>query len=300
VLARPYRPIGGVHGMEANNLRRAEEHVANAQAPQNQVRAVGLVIRAQLGAIGEELRALDAAGWDAPSWCEGWAIKDVSAHMAESNDRFYRIVSAALEGAPVPDFTAAERAERQAAVKGQGSAEIVRQLQARGNATFDLLEGASVEALARTVTVPAGRLTLLEVAPQRLNECTLHSWDIRYARDRDTTLDEAAVPFLLDRVIAAAPRFGGRGAAGASGATYHIQLGGPSADAVTLAVADGVVTATRGASDRADVTLRMPAEAFIRLVWGRLDLVGAIDAGTVEVEGSRDQAHDLGRLFRPG
>ena len=269
-------------------------------SPEARVRAVGLVLRKQLQTLGAELGALDAAGWGAPSWCDGWAVQDVAAHMAESNDRFFQIVSAALQNGPVPEFTPASRAERQAAVKARGGKAIVTQLQERGYATFDLLEGASGEALGRTVTVPAGTLSLAQIAPQRLSECTLHSWDIRYGRDAAATLDAAAVPLLLDGIIAAAPRLASKGAAMAQQAVYRIELTGSGAGDVTLAIGDGALKANRGAPAESVVTLRMPAEAFIRLVWGRLDLATAVGAGAVEVVGARERALELGRVFRPG
>jgi hypothetical protein len=58
------------------------------------------------------------------------------------------------------------------------------------------------------------------------------------------------------------------------------------------------VVATRGAPDLADVMLALPVEAWVRLVWGRLDLARALDAGIVRATGERERALALGGVFR--
>jgi uncharacterized protein (TIGR03083 family) len=259
---------------------------------------VGRVIRGQLARLAGELRRLDAAGWDAPSACTGWSVKDVAAHMAESNDRFYQVISAALRGEVAPEFTAPQRAERQAAVEAGSTDVIVEQLVGRGAACFDMLEGATAEELARGVTVPAGQLSLAQVAPQRLSECTLHSWDIRVAREPGATLDADAVPLLLDGAIASAGRLGSRGAPSARNATYAVDVTGSGGGPVGVVVEQRAVRASRGAPARPDATLRLSGEAFVRLVWGRLDLRRTVEADTEVVEGDRELAYALEGVFR--
>jgi putative sterol carrier protein len=65
-----------------------------------------------------------------------------------------------------------------------------------------------------------------------------------------------------------------------------------------LVVEGGVVAAVRGAPARADATLRLPSEAFIRLLWGRCDLTSAAERGTVQIEGDREAALALNQVFR--
>jgi uncharacterized protein (TIGR03083 family) len=110
----------------------------------------------------------------------------------------------------------------------------------------------------------------------RLGEHAVHTWDIEEAFDPQVTLDAEAVPYLIDNLqllvhFAAKP----------SGIehTLHIKTTHPArefaltqaSDAVTLQEIDGV--------ELFDVEL--PAEAFIRLAYGRLDekhTPAAIDA----------------------
>src|SRR5262249_37742543 len=130
-----------------NTKRRKYPMTEHSQA--SAVATTGRVVRAQVAELADSLRDVDAAQWDAPSACTDWAIGDVAAHMAESNDRFLQIIEATLAGAEVPAFSPQERAARQAAVKAAGSAAVLAQLQQRVGAVFDRLENASPDQLAR-------------------------------------------------------------------------------------------------------------------------------------------------------
>ena len=270
----------------------------NEQSQASAVATTGRVVRAQVAALVDSLRDVDAAQWDAPSACTEWAIGDVAAHMAESNDRFLQIVEATLADAAVPAFSPQERVARQAAVKAGGSAAVLAQLQQRVGAVFDRLEGASPEQLARTVQVPAGQLSLAQVAGQRLSEVTLHCWDIRSARQRGATLDPEGAALLLDSILANVPRLANKEALGDRRATYGLELSGPGGGPITLAIADGAARASRGATATADATLRLPVEAAIRLFWGRLDLERGIAEGLVAVQGDETAVRSLAGVFR--
>jgi uncharacterized protein (TIGR03083 family) len=39
------------------------------------------IIHAERAALAADLEALDGAGWETPSWCAGWTVRDVVAHM---------------------------------------------------------------------------------------------------------------------------------------------------------------------------------------------------------------------------
>ena len=68
---------------------------------------------------------------------------------------------------------------------------------------------------------------------------------------------------------------------------------------MTLKVSAEGATATRAAPAGAGVTVTLPVEAWIRLLWGRLDLAAALAAGTVRVRGDREPSLALVPLF-PG
>jgi uncharacterized protein (TIGR03083 family) len=269
------------------------------QAPEEKVRTVGRAVRETVRSLCAELRALDEPGWNAPSACTGWTVRDVTSHMAESNDRFFQVVRAALADEPPPAISAEERTARREAVKARPTAEIVDQLEQRMLAIFDLLERAPATSLARTVTVPAGQLSLDQVAETRLSESTLHNWDIRSPRDPAATLPSAAAALMFPGVLAMAARLARREKLQGLTATYHLQTTGPGGGPVTIEVHDGVAQVSRGAPTKPDATVRLPVEACIRLIWGRLDLEHALATGLAQADGDRPAVQTLGEMFRP-
>lgn len=271
--------------------------MAEQQSPAARVGAIGQVVRGDVAQLTGTLTA-DGDLWERPSACEGWAVADVVSHMAESNDRFLAIIGAALDDGPAPEFTPQQRAERQATVRAAGRQAALDQLTQRVNAVFDRLETAGPEGLARTVTVPAGKLSLAQVATQRLTEVALHGWDVRSAADPRAGLSAGAAPLLLDSVLGSVTRLAGKNVPADANSTYRLELSGEVGGPVTVALAEGKATATRGAPDGAVATLRMPAEAAIRLFWGRLDLERALGDGTVQVEGDAAAARALNGVFR--
>jgi uncharacterized protein (TIGR03083 family) len=123
----------------------------------------------------------------------------------------------------------------------------------------------------------------------RLNEHTLHSWDIEVALDPSATLAGDAVPIVVDNL-----ELVGRFTARPTGAdrTIAVRTTDPSRD-FTILLTPERVTFTPGGDGRAP-DLTMPAEAFVRLAYGRLD-----PEHTPTVEGDVSSLDELRRAF-PG
>ena len=122
----------------------------------------------------------------------------------------------------------------------------------------------------------------------RVNEHVLHTWDIEVTMDPAATLRPEAVDYIIDRLGLTA-RYTGKASDGAPHLVvrttdpprdFVLRLG---PEAVTLDVAE----------PGTEPDLELPAEAFIRLVYGRLD-----PDHTPGVEG-RDHLVTLRRVF-PG
>jgi uncharacterized protein (TIGR03083 family) len=100
----------------------------------------------------------------------------------------------------------------------------------------------------------------------RLGEHVFHTWDIEEAFDPQVTLQPGAVPFLFGN-LAFLMRFAAKSSGNVH--TLHVRTSDPqkdfaltqSADAVTLDEVEGVT----------QFDLVLPAEAFLRLTYGRLD-----------------------------
>lgn len=104
----------------------------------------------------------------------------------------------------------------------------------------------------------------------RLSEHALHSWDIAVALDPAAVVDPIAVPIVLDNNLAMITRFTGKPVDGPE--RIVVATTAPERRFL-LDVTDGVVLAPATDADgRAEVTL--PAENFVRLVYGRFEPIG--------------------------
>jgi hypothetical protein len=100
----------------------------------------------------------------------------------------------------------------------------------------------------------------------RLNEHTLHTWDVEVALDPQATLTDDATGHIVDRLEMIA-RFTGKPNGTVHDVTVHTS--NPPRD-FTIALGADSVSLRPGASSGSP-DLELPAEAFIRLVYGRLD-----------------------------
>jgi len=110
---------------------------------------------------------------------------------------------------------------------------------------------------------------LRDVVGMRLGEHALHTWDVVVALDDSAAVDDEAVPLLVDRLDGLVERAGKptdepltvQVSTHAPERSFRLEVG---PDGARLSAAE-----TTGADGGA--ALRLPAEAFVRLVYGRLD-----------------------------
>jgi hypothetical protein len=122
----------------------------------------------------------------------------------------------------------------------------------------------------------------------RLNEHALHTWDVEVAIDASATLPPDATRLIIDNVGMIA-RFAGKPTGDQQ--DLHVRTTEPTRDFI-LSLGGDAVSLTPCDDDHAP-DVELPAEAFIRLVYGRLDA-----AHTPPVRGNAD-LDELRRTF-PG
>jgi hypothetical protein len=103
-----------------------------------------------------------------------------------------------------------------------------------------------------------------DAARLRLNEFAFHAWDVRAGARPETTLAAAAVPLLLESVPA---MLGWLAKPDGTRAVLAVELTGP-AGSYGLTLGDEVSLGAR--PENPDGVLRLPAEAWLRLLAGRL------------------------------
>jgi uncharacterized protein (TIGR03083 family) len=127
------------------------------------------------------------------------------------------------------------------------------------------------------------------LARMRLGEHAVHTWDVAVALDPSATLAPDAVGLLIDTLGQLAAR---AGKPGGIQRRLHVSTSSPVRH-FTLETGDKVTLVASEYSEGLP-ELGLPAEAFIRLVYGRLD-----PAHTPPVETRRADLDDLRQVF-PG
>lgn len=267
--------------------------MAQERSVKETVSAVGAAARREVTGVARAARGRDEAGWSAPTWCTGWTVREVVAHLAEGVERFGMQVRGGLAGDPV-EFTMADREARRQVVKALPDDELLSELKRRTGAFFDYLDTLPESELTRVcIPMAAGPAAPASVAVLRLQEPALHYWDILALEQTDATLDFESAALLADYVIGNAPRQTKPDALADLNATYSLDASGPGGGPVTITCADGKATVSRGGSAAADLTLT--TEALVRLLWGRVDIERALASG--QLRGNAEAARTLGRVF---
>jgi uncharacterized protein (TIGR03083 family) len=231
-----------------------------------------------LNASAERLRqlveALEPAQLDAHAYPTEWSVADVLSHLGSAAVIFEHWLEDGLAGREISqDFAPAVWAEwnaKSSAARAVDSLAADRHFIAslegvddEGRKGFRFAMGPFDEDFEGFVAL-------------RLSEHTLHSWDIAVAFDSTATLDPDAAGLILGRLELMA-RYAGKPSGTEQRLSVHTTE--PERDFEFTLGPDAVSIAPSGASSQPDVAL--PAEALVRLVYGRLD-----PAHTPEVRGA--------------
>jgi uncharacterized protein (TIGR03083 family) len=241
----------------------------------------------RLASVVAALSADEVAG---PSYDNEWSIAHVLSHLGSGAEIFALFLRAGLNGEPAPGPDAfkpvwerwdARSPEDQAAeslVADRAFLDRLGSLDGEQQRAWHLSMFGADHAL--------GDLLRL-----RLGEHALHTWDIDVMRDAAAVIAPDAVDLLVDRLDQIVSR------------AHHdpdrplrlmISTSGPSRRFLLVADSDGTRLVEPGGSIQADRVLSLPGEAWIRLVYGRLDPLH-----TPDVDGDPSDLDALRQLF-PG
>ena len=223
----------------------------------------------------DRLVALVEAGAPAltgPSYCREWTVAQVLSHLGSGAEIFSMFLEAGLAGREAPgresfppiwDSWNGRPPERQA----RDSLDANRALVER----FESLDAATLADLRLSLfgmELDAGGLGRM-----RVSEHAVHTWDVAVMADAGATIAPDAAGLLLDNLSPMAQRTG-RG----SDRPLRVELVTTEparrllltiGDSVDLTDAAGGADAEGGAG--AEGAVHLPAEALVRLVYGRLD-----------------------------
>jgi uncharacterized protein (TIGR03083 family) len=228
------------------------------------------------------------------SYCDQWSIAQVVSHIGSQSEIFGLWLDAGLSGQdppggdafpPIWDRWNAKSPQDQAADGLRADQAVLERFGSLGP-----------DELARLRLQMFGMdLDAAGVARMRLSEHAIHTWDVAVALDPEATVAADAVALLIGTLDQLAAR-----AAKPDGKPRRIRVLTSDPDRqFTLETAEAVtLTPSDGPGDEAGPEpglpeLRLPAEALVRLVYGRLDR-----AHTPPAESTGVDLDDLRRIFQ--
>jgi uncharacterized protein (TIGR03083 family) len=231
---------------------------------------------------------LDLASLEQRSYASEWSIAQVLSHLGSGAEIFGLFLESGLTGqdppgrdafVPVWNIWNAKDPQAQAADGLRAD-----------QATLDQVESLDPEQKAGLRLRMFGmEVDLTGMARMRLSEHAIHTWDVAVALDPSATVAPDAVGLLIDTVGQLAARSakpdGKQRRLGVSTSDPERHYVLETGDAVSLTESDG---------EEGLPELRLPAEAFVRLVYGRL---GPHHTPPVEADGV--DLDELRQLF-PG
>jgi uncharacterized protein (TIGR03083 family) len=221
------------------------------------------VLDASAQRLADQVEPLTAPQIRQQAYPSEWTVADVLSHLGSGAV----ITRLRLEGEEVDmqaiwDEWNAKDPDAQAADALRADVELQRRLEALTAEDQDTMRFA----------MGPMELDLLTFLGMRLNEHSLHTWDVAVVFDSGATLPDDEAALIVDALPMIA-RFAGKPTGAARDLT--IRTVSPSRTFALVLRPDGVTLSPGDAGDAGDggdgPDLELPAEALIRLVYGRLD-----------------------------
>lgn len=238
-----------------------------------------------LRAIAEPL---DVSQLERKSFASEWSIAQVLSHLGSQAEIFSLFLDAGLSGQDPPGQDAFPPIwEAWNAKSPQAQAADALRADEAVTTRFESLDDAQREQL--RLHLFGMDLDTAGLARMRLGEHAVHTWDIAVTLDPAATVAPDAVSLLIDTLGQLAAR-----TAKPAGQQRRLRVSTTSPVRHYLLDLGDTVTLTPTDGDAVRPELALPAEAFVRLVYGRLD-----PAHTPPVESRNVDLDELRQVF-PG
>jgi len=234
------------------------------------------------------IEPLDADQLRQASYASDWSIAQVLSHLGSQAEIFGLFLDAGLRGEEPPGRDAfgpiweawnARSPEEQAADALQADKAVVE--------TFESLDAGQRERL--HLELFGMSLDTTGLARMRLGEHAVHTWDVAVILDPAAKVAADAVGLLVDTLDQLVARSGKP-----DGRKRRLQVSTSDPERQFILDLGDTVALVAGDGDGNLPAIRLPAEAFVRLVYGRLD-----PAHTPPVETGAAELEEL-RLVFPG
>jgi uncharacterized protein (TIGR03083 family) len=223
-------------------------------------------VRASHDRLAGLVAGLDGDGLRAQSYDTEWSIADVLSHLGSGAEIFSLYIEAGVTGGDPPapeDFKPIWETWNARSPEDQAAQSI-----AVNEALVKQAESLTPEQRAGFHVTMFGRLPmdLAGVLGMRLSEHAVHTWDIAVTLDPAAKVAADAVDLLIDRLPMMAGFMGKQ-----APAPVAVAVTTTSPERAFTLDTGGVTLAPVGVADAPTASLALPAEALLRLVYGRLD-----------------------------
>jgi uncharacterized protein (TIGR03083 family) len=231
--------------------------------------AVIAALRSGFDSLADDVRGLSDEQLAGATGAAEWDVSQVLSHLGSGAEISQNALHVSLEGKPNPglEFNKTIWARYDNAT----SRERLEWFLAANEALVQSYESLSEE-VRDSLRIDMGFLPApVDVATAggfRLNELALHSWDVRAGTNPAAAVAPEATPILLQRVPMLAGFLGKPDKLDGKQTVIAVTTTDPALD-FTLSLGEKV-SITPGAPGESDGALTLPAEAFVRLIVGRL------------------------------
>lgn len=243
---------------------------------------------AALNVLCDELALQD---WAKPTELPGWSVKDNLSHLCGTESW--------LLGRDRPDPVYAGHVRNELGARNEGAVElrrswppekVVEDFRESVRERLQALAKISPENLDDPSWTPVGQGTLRDLLAIRVLDLWYHEQDMRRASGKRGHLSGPVPTMVAKRMLSTLGATVGKRAQAPEGSVVVFDIPNLLPKRLTLEVADGRAQIVDPPSHAADVTLKMTAEAFLRLCGGRWDAGAVTGDGRVQVEGDRELA----------
>ncbi len=274
----------------------------------NQMSEVIRLVKGEAERLGGFLSGLEDGDWARDSFCEGWKIGDVVGHLAVGADTWVNSITRSKSGDSGPpeggaflapgDRGSNVTAEAARAAYQQQGPGLLEQFQAGYARLGETLDGLQPDDWERLCFHRRGPMPVSDYVEVRLQELTVHGWDIRWGLDNSAEMWPDVLGLMVGRVprwVSAAFR---PGLALPVPVRYRFDVAGPAPVHEDYLVTQDAFQLETGQDTPADVTFKCDTGNYILLIFGRLDVAEAVANGRLTVEGSESLAANFNQWFQ--
>ena len=273
----------------------------------NQMDDVIRLVCSEAERLGEFLSGLNETDWAKASYCEGWVIGDVVGHLAGGAENWINSINRAVNGDSNPPegqtfLAPGDRASNvtadsaRSAYQQQGT-QLLERFKTGYAQLAEVLGGLKPEDWDKQCFHRRGAMPIGAYVEVRLQELTVHGWDIRWGVDPSAQMWEDALGVMVGRVPRWVSNAFQPGLSLPAPVRYRFEVSQPVPVHEDYVVTQEEFQVETGQQGPADVTFRCNTGDYILLIFGRLDVAEAVASGRLSVEGPGDLAANFTEWF---